>query len=167
MSICFNLLSKYVSKVTVTMKDDTERTAKVTIATVKNSEITSKEDLIAIPIRIVPDNADNAEGSPALVTQLLTWCSSDGTLCRSHSPNNRTTSAVAFPKSKKRINKVVGKREMLANEIMPVVQMKGKIMAEIMSTIVVKQLRMLEERCITTTAMSTIKIGRASCRERV
>jgi len=138
------------------MKDETERIANVTIATVKNSEITSKEDLIAIPIRIVPDNADNAEGSPALVTQLLTRCSSDGTSCRSHSPNKRTTSPVVFPKRKKRINKVVGKRETLAIEIMPVAQVKGRIMAEIMSAIVVKQLRMLEERYITTTTMSTI-----------
>jgi len=138
------------------MNDEIERLAKVIVPMMKNSEITPNEDLIAIPIRTVPHNADNREGSPALVTQLLTRCSSDGTLCWSHSPNTRTTSAVAFPKSKKGINKEVGKREMLAIEVIPVAQMKGKIMAEIMSEIAVRQLRILEERYITTKTISTI-----------
>ena len=105
----FNCLSSDNNKVTVIMKDAIETITKPTVATRKNSKITSTEDLIEIPKRIVPQNSVNTWTTSTLATQLLTRCSCDGTFFwRSHSPKKRLTSDFAFPISRKGTNKIVG-----------------------------------------------------------
>lgn len=154
----FSLLSKYINSTTVNIKDAVKLNAYVTSVAKKNSEITSKEDLTAIPERIIPYNAGNTARNPAFATQLLTRCSSDGTFfCRSHSTKRSTTSEVALPKRKKEINRVVGKRDVLVIDTIPAEEIMGNRIDEIISKTVLRLLRLSEEKCKamkTTTAIA-------------
>jgi len=135
------------NKVIVTIKDAIETRIKATSVTRKNVEITSKEDLIAIPKRVVPQTADTTWRIPALATQLLARCSSDSTFfCRFHSPRIKTTSEVAFPNSRKGTNNAVGEREMFAIEIRPAALVKGNRMDKRIGETVLRQLRLKKER---------------------
>ena len=145
----FTLLSKHINKVTVPMNEAIEKTINAIAVITKELEMTSKEDLIATISMEAPHNAEDAERKPVLVTQLLTRCSSDGTRCRSHSLRMRTTSEVAFPNSRKGINNEDGKNVVYVKEMMPAVQIRGKIIPEIIRITVATQLRVSEERYMT------------------
>ena len=115
--------------------------------------------MIAIPKRIVPHSPENVVRSPALVKQLMTRCSSDGTFfCRCHSTRNSTVSEAAFPTSKKGINNADGKRDVSVIEMIPAEQVIGNAIDKIISNIVARQLRLSEERNMrvkTRTAIAT------------
>ena len=92
----------------------------------KKREITSNEDLTAIPTRIVPQSAEKTWTVPTLAMQLVTRYSIDSTLCsRSHSFKKKAKSDVAFPSKRKGMKKVVGEKEMPTIETMPAEHMKG------------------------------------------
>ena len=68
----FNYLSSESVKVGAIKKDAIEARAKAITVTKKNSDVTSKEDLIAIPRRMVAQNAEKSWTVPTLAMQLVT-----------------------------------------------------------------------------------------------
>ena len=156
----FSRLSKYINNMTVTIKDAVKLTAYVTSDATKNSEITSKEDMMASPERTSPYNPDNTVRNPAFATQLLTRCSSDGTFfCRCHSTRRSTTSEVVLPKSRKGIIRVVGKREVLVIDTIPAEEIMGNRIDEIISKIVLRMQRLSDEKHKTMKTTTAIARG--------
>ena len=120
--IGFDSLSSKRVKVGTIINDATKASVKPATVTRKKLNITSKEDLIVIPRRMVAQNAEKSWTVPTLAMQLVTLCSSDGTMfCRLHSPKKRATSDVDFPNRRNGMKMVVGSKETPAMETMPAV----------------------------------------------